>query len=120
VHGFWWSALLALWTLLTVAGSAAAQDVLAVPLEVDSVSAIQSAAERIVSEYVAVIYAVAGESSYVPAIEIVHLTESRVLQSPNRTDCPPALAFSGGVLTRFLCEPQRKRSTGRGAVHDTV
>lgn len=72
VRGFWWSVLIALGSSLTVAGSAVAQDALAVPLEVNSVAAVQSAAERIVSDYAAVISEVAGEPSYVPTIEIVN------------------------------------------------
>lgn len=72
VRGLWWSILIALGSSLTVVGSAVAQDALAVPSSVDSVAAIQSAAERIVSDYVAVITEVAGEPRYVPTIEIVN------------------------------------------------
>jgi len=72
VRGFWWSVLIALGPLLTVAGSVMAQDALAVPFAVDSVAAIQSAAVRIVSDYVAVTTEIAREPSYVPTIKIVN------------------------------------------------
>ena len=72
VRGFWWSALIAVGASLTVVGLAVAQDALAVPFVMDSVAAIQSAAERIVSDYVAVITEVTGEPSDVPTIEIVN------------------------------------------------
>lgn len=69
---FWWSILIALGSSLTVVGSAVAPDALAVSSAVDSVAAIQSPAERIVSDYVAVITEIVGEPSYVPTIEIVN------------------------------------------------
>ena len=72
VRGFWWSALIALGSSLTVVGSAVDQNALAIPSAAGSVAAIQSAAERIVSDYVAVITDVSGEPSYVPTIEIVN------------------------------------------------
>jgi len=71
-RGFGWSALIVVGAALTVVELAVAQDVLVVPFVMDSVVAIQSAAERIVSDYVAVITEVTGDPSYVPTIEIVN------------------------------------------------
>jgi len=102
VCGFWWSILIALGTSLTVVGSAVGQDALAVPFVVDSVAVTQSAAVRIVSDYVAVITEVTGKPSYVPTIEIVNTPNLAYLNHRTGQIVLPHWASMEGPLRDFF------------------